>query len=149
MSVSTTHNLNTPQIKPLNLALANTTATVSSRHERQDERLRTHSLAELKKYKWLPFFSTYSGVILDISVNGVKLAFSGEVDVKPHTIYTLRIPLIPLGITHVKYFESALEVKWFDSHKYRLGGLFINLSHSQQQILRQIITSLQATKTQP
>lgn len=111
---------------------------------RARERINTHTLAELKKYKWLPFVSTYSGVILDISLSGIKLAFSGAVDIKPHTVYTLKIPLIPLGLTHLKCFECAVEVKWFDKHNYRLGGLFIHLNEPQTELLNQIITALKA-----
>lgn len=112
--------------------------------KRNAERLRTHTLAELKRYKWLPLFNTYSGVILDISSSGIKLAFSGEVDVKPQTIYTLRIPLIPLGFENHKYFESSIEVKWFDQKNYRLGGLFVQLTSDQENVLAEIIKSLKA-----
>lgn len=113
---------------------------------RINERINTHTLAELKKYKWLPFVSTYSGVILDISLSGIKLAFSGAVDIKTHTVYTLKIPLIPLGMTHLKCFECTLEVKWFDKHNYRLGGLFIHLNEHQTHLLSQIIAALKAER---
>lgn len=117
---------------------------VNQKQVRQAERLRTHTLAELKKYKWLPFLYTYSAVLLDISLSGVKLAFSGEVSVKPQTIYLLKVPLIPLGITHLKSFECPIEVKWFDQQNYRLGGLFMNMNSNQSELLSQIIESVQS-----
>ena len=109
---------------------------------RHEERHRTHVLAELKKYKWLPFFSTYSGVVMDINGSGVKVAFSGEIDVKPHTLYTIRIPLSPLGLTEPRFFECSFEVKWFDTRNYRLGGLFVNLSEQQRSVLDSVVKAV-------
>ncbi|MCY4380511.1 MAG: PilZ domain-containing protein [Proteobacteria bacterium] len=111
---------------------------------RKNHRVRSHILAELKKYRWLPFFSTYSGIVLDISASGLKLAFSGEVDVKPHSRYTIRIPLAGLGIEGSEVFESSFEVKWFDQKSYRLGGLFISITQDQKSILDRIIEALKA-----
>lgn len=109
----------------------------------REERHRTHILAELKKYKWIPFISTYSGVVMDINSNGVKVAFPGEIDVRPHTLYTIRIPLSPLGMSEPRYFECSFEVKWFDTRNYRLGGLFVNLSEQQRLTLNSLV---EATK---
>lgn len=109
---------------------------------RHEQRYKTHVLAEIKKYKWLPFFSTYSGVVMDINTSGLKVAFSGEIDVKPHTLYTIRIPLTPLGLKEPRVFECRFEVKWFDTRNYRLGGLFVNLSDQQRSQLAQIVSAV-------
>ena len=109
---------------------------------RSADRYRAHVLAELKKYRWIPFFSTYSGVIIDLSDFGMKFSFSAEVDIKPFTSCFVRIPLASLNIEEPRMFEANVEVKWFDQKKYKMGALFINLNASQKKLLKKMISAL-------
>ncbi|MCY4444247.1 MAG: PilZ domain-containing protein [Proteobacteria bacterium] len=120
----------------------NRTSPQGGIQSRDSDRHRTYILAELKKYRWVPLLSTYSGVVLDISEAGVKVAFSGNVDVKPYSHYFVRIPLSPLGISKPRFFECKLEVKWFDQRNFRLGGLFINISDVQKSLLAKMVESV-------
>lgn len=105
------------------------------------ERFISHALVEVKKYKNLPF-GTYSAVLLDISLTGFKIEFTGEVDVKPGTVYWLHIPLAPLGINAPTKLDVKCEVKWFDEKRYRIGGIFIGLKKTDAAIIQQIYETL-------
>ena len=114
-----------------------------NKFKREGDRHRIHVLATIKKFKWMPFFGTYSGVILNISDSGLKVSFSGEVYIKPFSSCSIKIPLTPLEINNPQCFQAKIEVKWFDTRNYRLGGLFLNLSNQQKQVLKKIITALE------
>ena len=107
----------------------------------RDRRYISHALVEVRKFKLLPFYCD-SAVLLDISIGGFKLEFTGEVKVSPGSQYWLIIPLSPLGIFAPKKLVCRSEVRWFDDSRYRIGGTFINLSKTDQVVIEQIVSSL-------
>ncbi len=104
-------------------------------------RFTSHALVEVRRFKHLPF-QCYSGVLLDISTGGFKLEFTSEINVKPGTTYWLSIPLGPLGIYAPKKIVCLIECRWFDSKRYRIGGVFMKLSRTEQLIIEQVIDTL-------
>jgi len=104
-------------------------------------RFTSHALAEVRKFKFLPVFC-YSAVLLDISLGGFKLEFTGDVQATPGSQYWLSIPLSPLGIYAPSRLMCRAEVRWFDSKRHRIGGVFMEISKKEQLIIEQIIDSL-------
>ena len=107
------------------------------------DRYISHALVELKKYKNLPF-GAHSAILLDISLSGFKIEFTGDTKVKPGEFYWLQIPLAPLGIMAPSKFECKTEVKWFDENKFRVGGTFNKLKESEKVIIDQIFEQLRS-----
>ncbi|MGE0171583.1 MAG: PilZ domain-containing protein [Oligoflexales bacterium] len=112
----------------------------------RQERIISHALVEVRKYRFLPF-SCYSAVLLDISLNGFKLEFTSEVTLSPSRQYWLSIPLSPLGIYAPKKLLCKCECRWFDGKRYRIGGVFLNLTKTQKMIVEQAIESLKSRKS--
>ena len=94
----------------------------------------SHALVEIRRYKWLPFFC-HSAVLLDISTGGFKLEFTGEVEAAPGNQYWLNIPLSPLGIPAPARFICRCECRWFDPHRFRIGGTFLKISSTDQMLI--------------
>lgn len=115
---------------------------MSSKTEDRKTRYKSHALVEFKKAKWLPF-GVHSGVLLDLSLDGFKLEFTGEVYVKPNSTSWVSIPLSPLGIKAPGKFQGKVEVRWFDEKRFRIGGTFQGLSTTDKQILAQVIEVLE------
>lgn len=105
------------------------------------ERLVSHALVEIKKHKWLPF-GTHSAVLLDLSTTGFKLEFTGEVSSKPGEKYWLSIPLAPLGVSSPSQLLCRVECKWFDNAKYRIGGVFCQLTDSETSTIEHVVQIL-------
>lgn len=104
-------------------------------------RITSHALVEVRKFKHLPFFAQ-SAVLLDISLAGFKLEFTGETTVKPGTQYWLSIPLRPLGIYSPERLICQGECRWFDSQRFRIGGVFMALSKTERLIVEQVLGAL-------
>jgi hypothetical protein len=109
-------------------------------------RFTSHALAEVKKFKHLPFMC-HSAVLLDISLGGFKLEFTGEVNTKPGQQYWLSIPLSPLGIYAPSKLVCRSEVRWFDDKRHRIGGVFMEITKKDKLIIEQIIDSLRKRGT--
>lgn len=107
----------------------------------RQERFVSHALVEVRSYRYLPF-GTHSAVLLDISLSGFKLEFTGEVAAAPGKQYWLVIPLAPLGIFAPKRLMCKVECRWFDEKRYRIGGVFMSLSKTDQLLVEQTIESL-------
>jgi hypothetical protein len=107
----------------------------------RSERFTSHALVEVRKYKILPFF-VKSAVLLDISLGGFKLEFTGEVSCRPGDQYWLNVPLTPLGIYAPSRLMMLSEVRWFDERRYRIGGTFIDLTDTDRLVIEQILESL-------
>lgn len=110
--------------------------------ERQ-KRYVSHALVEVRKYKILPFFCQ-SAVLLDLSLGGFKLEFTAEVQVTPGNRYWLNVPLSPLGIYSPKRLLTQCECRWFDDNRYRIGGVFLGLSKTEQMLIEQIVATLRS-----
>lgn len=104
-------------------------------------RVTSHALVDVKRFKHLPIFA-YSAVLLDISLGGYKLEFTGEVEAKPGSVYWLSIPLRPLGIYSPERLSLKTEIRWFDNQRYRIGGVFMTLTKSERLIIEQILDAL-------
>lgn len=110
--------------------------------QKRQERFVSHALVEVRKFKWLPF-GVHSAVLLDISLQGFKLEFTGETISTIGEKYWLNIPLSPLGIFSPSHLICQTECRWFDQNRFRLGGVFVSLDKNQRLIIDQIINSLQ------
>ena len=98
-------------------------------------------LVDFKKYKWWPF-GVHSGVLLDLSLGGFKMEFTGEVSIKAPSSYWISIPLSPLGINHPLRFQAKVEVRWFDENRFRIGGTFAGLEEADEHVLEQVVEKL-------
>lgn len=118
--------------------------TNSSQQQSPDREKRhlSHALVEIKRYKHLPIFC-HSGVLLDLSAKGFKLEFVDEVEANMGNKYWLSIPLSPLGISSPRKLLCQCECRWFDDSRFRIGGIFLNLTEIDRMIIQQIITTLQ------
>ena len=110
----------------------------------REERFISHALAELRKFKKFPFFC-HSAVLLDISRAGFKIELTGEYQIIPGSQYWLSIPLNPLGIYSPQRLVAKVECKWFDERRYRIGGIFLNLTDLDQLIIEQIVAAISHT----
>ncbi len=104
-------------------------------------RFASHALVEIRRFKHLPFLCK-SAVLLDLSLGGFKLEFTGEHKVHIGQQFWLVMPLAPLGIYSPKVFQSRVEVRWFDHNRFRIGGVFMKMSRYDQQLIEQIIHTL-------
>jgi hypothetical protein len=107
----------------------------------RENRYPSHALVELRRFKHLPF-KIHSAVLLDISLGGFKAEFTGEVRTRPGEGFWLNIPLTPLGIFAPARLLCRGECRWFDDKKFRVGGVFTNLSKTDRHILEQVIDTL-------
>ncbi|NRA65713.1 MAG: PilZ domain-containing protein [Pseudobacteriovorax sp.] len=119
------------------------TQPVASAAKNRAKRYISHALVEVRRFKLLPLFCD-SAVLLDISVGGFKLEFTGEIKVSPGSQYWLNIPLSPLGIYAPKKLCCKCECRWFDSSRFRIGGTFIDLTKTDQMLIEQIVASLKS-----
>lgn len=106
------------------------------------QRYSSHALVELRKFKHLPF-KIYSAVLLDISLGGFKLEFTGEVNATSGEQFWLHVPLTPLGIYSPSKLMCRAECRWFDPKKYRVGGVFMQLDTTERHIIDQVLEALQ------
>jgi hypothetical protein len=109
----------------------------------RSERFTSHALVEIRRFRWLMFW-TESAVLLDMSAEGFKLEFTGEASAKPGTVYWLEIPLSPLGIRAPAQLTCRAECKWFDEKRFRVGGVFLDLTASDRAIIQQVVEALRA-----
>jgi hypothetical protein len=114
-----------------------------AKHQRvnREERYLSHALVEFRKFKYLPF-GIHSAVLLDISLGGFKMEFTGETTVEAGQQFWLHIPLTPLGIYSAARLMCRGECRWFDSQRYRVGGVFTELTKTERLIIDQVIDTL-------
>lgn len=126
----------------LGISMSGNFNTVERLQNRQrPDRFISHALIEVRRFKNLPFFCN-SGVLLDLSLAGFKLEFTGEVEARAGDRFWLSIPLSPLGIVGPSRLICRIEVRWYDSKRRRIGGVFMELNRLQQTIIEQVIESL-------
>ena len=101
----------------------------------------SHAIVEIRKFKHLPFFA-HSAVLLDISLSGYKVEFTGEVQVEAGQKFWVNIPLTPLGIYAPSRLVCRAECRWFDPKRYRIGGVFIDLSATDRQVIQHVVETL-------
>ena len=120
---------------------------MEAQHHTQDsiqnrqERFTSHALVEVRKFRFWPF-NIHSAILLDLSVGGFKLEFTGEYNVKPGESYWIQIPLMPLGILAPKRLLCKGQCRWFDGEKQRMGGTFISLTQQEKHVIQQVIDTL-------
>ncbi len=110
--------------------------------EKRDQRLTSHALVEVRRFRWLPFF-VESAVLLDLSLGGFKLEFTSESEAQVGQFYWLHIPLRPLGIATRERFDCRVECRWFDEARFRMGGIFIELQETEKLLLKEILETLE------
>ena len=112
-----------------------------SDHILRQVRFASHALVEIRRFRHLPF-GIHSAVLLDISLGGFKFEFTDEVPAKPGQQFWIAIPLAPLGIYAPGRLLVRGECRWFDQKKYRIGGVFMDVSKTDRLILEQVIETL-------
>lgn len=115
----------------------NTAAAIQARQER----VRSHTFVELRRFKHLPIFC-HSAVLLDVSLGGFKIEFTGEVKIQPGQKYWMMIPLGPIGIPSPSRIYCLGECRWFDDTRFRMGGIFLNLGREEITAIEKIVTAL-------
>ena len=104
-------------------------------------RFASHALVEIRRFKHLPF-GIHSAVLMDISLGGFKFEFTDEVKVTQGQQFWMAIPLAPLGIYAPSRILLRGECRWFDPKKYRIGGVFMDVSKTDLLILEQVIETM-------
>lgn len=125
----------------LRLLFVTKTQTTDQDNQNRQERFTSHALVEVRRFKSLPF-GIQSAVLLDISVQGFKLEFTGEFKALVGKTYWLNIPLPPLGIYSPTRLICYTQCRWFDEKRYRIGGVFLELNPTQRMIINQIVETL-------
>ncbi len=105
------------------------------------QRYVSHALVEVRRVRFIPFLA-HSAVLLDISLSGFKIEFTGETSAHPGQTLWLTIPLSPLGIFAPYKFTCKVEVKWYDERRRRIGGVFLNLTPQERLIVEQLVAAL-------
>ena len=111
-------------------------------------RVVSYFLVSIKKYKYIPFFSSCSAVLLDISFTGFKMNIEGRYKLTPGQKFYLSMPLAPLAIKGAGKLEVKCECKWFDAEKMRAGCVFVGLTNDQELLIDKIITQLLKNNSQ-
>ena len=114
----------------------------------REDRYQSHALVDVRPFKSLPLFAK-SGVLLDLSFSGFKLDLTTQISMKPGDRFWMVVPLSSLGIYAPKKLAIRAECRWYDPQKFRLGGLFIELSATERLILDQVINSLHELGLKP
>lgn len=123
--------------------MADQSADNDMRGIKRPARYLSHAIVEVRRFKHFPFFAK-SGILLDISLGGFKLEFTSEVHSHPGAQYWLNIPLAPLGIFAPSRLLCQAECRWFDEKRFRIGGVFTELSQTDRQIMQHVIETLGA-----
>lgn len=110
------------------------------------DRFTSHALVEVRRFKHLPMFC-HSAVLLDISISGFKIEFTSDHKVEPGFHFWLNIPLSPLGIYAPKRLLISGECRWFDSNRFRVGGVFLELNKTDALLIGQIIETIESRNT--
>ena len=105
------------------------------------ERFQSHALVELRRFRLFSWFPK-SAVLLDLSMGGFKLEFSGPTTVLSGERFWLTIPLRPLGVLGPPAVVLRVEVKWYDQGRGRVGGVFLNPSKVERMLLVQLVENL-------
>lgn len=106
--------------------------------EKRPERYISHALVEIRRYRWWPL-GVQSAVLLDLSINGFKIEFTGKFTCKPEDSLWMQIPLSPFQVNGPDEILMRITVKWFDANKMRIGGTF-ELAHPHHiAFLEQVI----------
>lgn len=111
------------------------------------DRYTSHALVEVRRFRRLPLFCQ-SAVLLDISISGFKIEFTSEHIVEPGSRYWLNIPLSPLGIYAPRRLNLLGESRWFDQNRFRIGGVFLDLTKRDKIVLEQIIETIHSRRTE-
>lgn len=120
--------------------------STTPQNDERESRYSSHALVELRRFKLLPF-GVHSAVLLDISLGGFKLEFTGEAQSKPGEQFWINIPLTPLGIYAPARLLCKGECRWFDGKRFRLGGVFMHLTKTERHIIDQVIETLKQRGT--
>jgi hypothetical protein len=113
----------------------------SNQRSARAERFISHALVEVRRFRHIPFFCS-SAVLLDLSMAGFKIEFTGSDIVHPGQKLWLSIPLGPLGILGPTKLLNRIEVRWYDAKRRRVGGVLMDGDKASAQILQQIIETL-------
>jgi hypothetical protein len=112
----------------------------------RENRYTSHALVEFRKFKFLPL-GIHSAVLLDISLGGFKIELTGDKKVAAGELFWLHIPLAPLGIYAPARLMCRGECRWFDTERYRVGGVFTGLSKTERLIIDQVVETLRQRRS--
>lgn len=112
----------------------------------RENRYTSHALVEFRKFKVLPI-GIHSAILLDISLGGFKIELTGDKKVRTGENFWLHIPLAPLGIYAPARLMCRGECRWFDAERYRVGGVFTDLSKTDRMIIDQIVETMKQRRS--
>jgi hypothetical protein len=112
----------------------------------RENRYTSHALVEFRKFKVLPI-GIHSAILLDISLGGFKIELTGDKKVRTGENFWLHIPLAPLGIYAPTRLMCRGECRWFDGERYRVGGVFTDLSKTDRMIIDQIVETMKQRRS--
>ena len=112
----------------------------------RENRYTSHALVEFRKFKVLPI-GIHSAILLDISLGGFKIELTGDKKVRTGENFWLHIPLAPLGIYAPARLMCRGECRWFDGERYRVGGVFTDLSKTDRMIIDQIVETMRQRRS--
>lgn len=108
----------------------------------RDERHHTHTYVTVQKNKLLNI-THISGVLLDISSAGFKIELVGnKMPIVNDKNYWLKIPLHQLGFVSPKKLLVKIRSVWVDQNRHLFGGLFLDTSNEQKEIIESVISIL-------
>jgi hypothetical protein len=120
-------------------------ANISNAPSDRPLRYTSHALVDCRRFRAFPFFA-HSAVLLDISDQGFKIEFTGEVKVNPGERFWLKIPLGPLGIQEPCYLTLRGEVRWYDARLCRTGGVFLNVTPDESKTISKVVSNLHSKR---
>ena len=105
-------------------------------------RFLSHALIEVRRHRWWPF-GVQSAVLLDVSLQGFKLEFTGEHQGEIGRTYCICIPLSPLGVyAPIRTLVCHGECKWVDPQRFRMGGTLAGLDEPSRRLMEQVVACL-------
>lgn len=110
------------------------TEEVSPNDGRLTPRLLSHTVVDVRPFRYLPFLNQ-SSFLLNISETGVLLEFVADPRIVSGRVYWMVAHLSPLGITSVSALRCYLECRWIDTQSCRMGGAFVNLQQEDKKAL--------------
>ena len=130
-------------------AATNPVETTETKNSRNNKRLLSHTVIDVRPFRYLPLF-TQSSYLLDISSGGLLLEFITKPRITPGRKYWMIGHLTPLGITDVQQFKCYLECRWVNPENCKMGGLFVDLDANGKRIIDLILQQIiEKSKNEP
>ena len=122
-------------------AFAAQSEETESQNSRNNQRLLSHTIIDVRPFRHLPLF-TQSSHLLDISNGGLLVEFVTTPSIETGRKYWMIGHLTPLGITDVHQLKCYVECRWVNTQNCRMGGLFVDLDEQNKRIIELVLKSI-------